>query len=83
MENNTFLEELTLLTANENALSVSREVNELKTRFEDFILEEERKFQVKQLEAKDRGENVSLEIAPNPIKDEFYTIFNQYKERKK
>lgn len=82
MENNTFLEELTLLTANENALSVSREVNELKTRFEDFILEEERKFQVKQLEAKDRGENVSLEIAPNPIKDEFYTIFNQYKERK-
>ena len=32
MENNTFLEEVTLLTANENALSVSREVNELKTR---------------------------------------------------
>ena len=59
MENNTFLEELANLVANENALSVSREVNELKTRFEDFILEEERKFQVKQLEAKERGENVS------------------------
>lgn len=82
MEKNTFLEELTTLTANENALSVSREVNELKTRFEDFILEEERKFQVAQLEAKERGENVSLEIAPNPIKDEFYTIYNQYKEKR-
>ena len=82
MENNTFLEELANLVANENALSVSREVNELKTRFEDFILEEERKFQVKQLEAKERGENVSLEIAPNPIKDEFYTIYNQYKEKR-
>jgi len=82
MEKNTFLEELITLTANENALSVSREVNALKTRFEDYTLEEERKFQVAQLEAKDKGDNVSLEIPANPQKDEFYTIYKQYKEKR-
>lgn len=46
MENNALIEELIILVQNEDALAVSREINELKTRFDDFILEEERKDQV-------------------------------------
>ena len=43
MKNNALIEELIILVQNEDALAVSREINELKTRFDDFILEEERK----------------------------------------
>ena len=77
-----FLEELKMLTANENALSVSRDVNELRTRFEDYVLEDERKKQVAVLEAKANGESVEFEREDDPIKDEFYTVFSEYKERR-
>ena len=77
-----FLEELKMLTANENALSVSRDVNELRTRFEDYVLEDERKKQVAVLEAKTNGEIVEFEREDDPIKDEFYTVFSEYKERR-
>jgi hypothetical protein len=77
-----FLDELKMLTANENALSVSRDVNELRTRFEDYVLEDERKKQVAVLEAKANGENVEFEREDDPIKDEFYTVFSEYKERR-
>lgn len=82
MEKITFLEELKAFNQNENPLSVSREVNELRTRFEDYILEDERKKQVAVLEAKERGENVEFEKEVDPIREEFYTIFNEYKEKK-
>jgi hypothetical protein len=77
-----FLEELKTLTANENTLSVSRDVNELRTRFEDYVLEDERKKQVAVLEAKANGESVEFEREDDPIKDEFYTVFSEYKERR-
>ena len=82
MEKITFLEELKAFNEKENPLSVSREVNELRTRFEDYILEDERKKQVAVLEAKERGENVEFEKEVDPIREAFYTIYNEYKEKK-
>lgn len=82
MENNAFIIELKALTQNEDALAVSRDVNELKTRFEDHILEEERKDQVASMDAKEKGEE--FEAADfKPLKDAFYEVFNEYKERRK
>jgi 2-oxo-4-hydroxy-4-carboxy--5-ureidoimidazoline (OHCU) decarboxylase len=51
MEKKSFIEKLLVLLANEDVLSVAREVNELRTRFEDFCIEEDRKKQVAFLEA--------------------------------
>ena len=82
MEKMAFLEELNLLTANENVLSVSRDINELRTRFDDYLLEDERKKQVAVLEAKANGENVEFEREDDPIRDEFYTVYTAYKELK-
>jgi hypothetical protein len=82
MENITFLDELKALVANENPLSVSREVNELKTRFEDFIIEDERLKQVAFLEAKEAGETGDFELIPHPIKAEFFAVFNEYRTKK-
>ena len=82
MEKMAFLEELKVLTANENVLSVSRDINELRTRFDDYLLEDERKKQVAVLEAKANGENVEFEREDDPIRDEFYTVYTAYKELK-
>ncbi len=82
MEHNTFLEDLKTLVQNEDVLAVSREVSELKNRFEDFMLEEERKDQIAALDAQDRGE----EYEPQDfslIKNSFYEVYNDYRDRRK
>jgi len=82
MENNVWIIELKDLTQKEDALAISRDVNELKSRFEDYILEEERKVQVASMEAKEAG--VELEaIDFRPLKDAFYEVYNEYKARRK
>lgn len=82
MENNVWIIELNDLTQKEDALAISRDVNELKSRFEDYILEEERKVQVASMEAKEAG--VELEaIDFRPLKDAFYEVYNEYKARRK
>ena len=43
MEKQAFLEELKNLVNNEDVFAINRDVNELRTRFDDFIIEEERK----------------------------------------
>jgi len=82
MEKITFLEELKALTVNENILSVSRDINELRTRFDDYVLEDERKKQVAVLEAKANGEKVEYEREEDPIRDEFYSVYSEYKEKR-
>lgn len=82
MEKMAFLDELKTLTANEDVLSVSRDVNELRTRFDDYVLEEERKKQVAVLEAKANGEEVEYEKEDDPIRNEFYEIYTVYKEKR-
>lgn len=79
MEKQAFLEELKELVSQENLLSVGRNVNELRTRFDDYILEDERKKQVAVLEAKANGENVEYEREDDPIRNEFYEVYKEFK----
>ena len=82
MEKNTFIEELEKLAQNEDVLMVSREVNELKGRFEDYVLEEERKNQVALLDAQAEGKEYDS-IDFKPLKDAFFEIYSVYKTKKK
>jgi hypothetical protein len=82
MEKKSFIEKLLVLLANEDVLSVAREVNELRTRFEDFCIEEDRKKQVAFLEAQERGEEVEYSNEPDLLKEEFYALFNDFKEKR-
>ena len=76
MEKNTFIEELEKLAQNEDVLMASREVNELKVRFDDYILEEERKDQVALLNA--QAEGIAYDsIDFKPFKDAFYEIYSK------
>lgn len=79
MEKQAFLNDLKELVKNEEILSINKDVNELKGRFEDFIIEEERKKQVAILDARANGEDVEYEVEVDPIKDEFYEIFKSFK----
>jgi len=83
MENTAFLEELKTLTSNENLISINREVNELKTKFEDYVIEEERKLQIAQLDAQEKGEEIPENLELVNLKDAFYVELNDFKERRK
>lgn len=82
MESLDFIARLKELAANEDVLSVSRDVNELRSKFDDYVLEEERKFQVSQLEAEDRGEEIPT-LETDFGKEEFYTLFDAYRTARK
>jgi HPt (histidine-containing phosphotransfer) domain-containing protein len=82
MENYSLLEELKTLAQNDDALAVSREVNELKVRFDDLMMELERKDQIAAMDAELRGETHEP-IDIKPLKDGFYELYLLYRERRK
>ena len=81
MEKASLLESLKNLVQQEDALAVAREVSELRNQFEDAVLEEDRQFQIKQLEAQEKGEPVE-ERSSDPVREEFYNLYNEFRERK-
>lgn len=83
MDITAFLEELKALTSKEDLLSVIREVNELSTKFEDYVIEEERKLQIAQLDAQDKGEPIPENDALMQGKEEFKTILREYRSQRK
>ena len=83
MEKRAFIEALEALVNQDDLLQVGREVNQLRTDFEDYILEAERQYQVAELKAKDEGEPFEEEDWMTPLKEEFYTIYGAYKEKRK
>ncbi|MBL4862319.1 MAG: DUF349 domain-containing protein, partial [Crocinitomicaceae bacterium] len=54
----------------------------LRVKFDDYVLEEERKAQVAQLQAEEKGEKTEVQDGDFG-KDEFYTVYTTYKEKKK
>lgn len=82
MESKDFIERLQELASNEDVLGVSQEIKELRGKFGDFLLEEERKAQVAKLEATEKGEEVP-ESDDDFGKEAFYEIYDAYKTKKK
>lgn len=82
MENTAFIERLKELTSSEDVLAVSQEVKELRGKFGDYVLEEERKAQVAELEAKERGEEIP-ESNNDFGKEAFYEVYDAYKIKRK
>jgi hypothetical protein len=82
MEKRELLEELVALTANEDVFSVAREINELKVRFDDAIIEMERLDQIAQLEAAEKEE----EYEPKDIRSlrkAFNEEYNGFRDKLK
>lgn len=81
METNPFVSELAILINQEDLLNLSREAQELKTRFDDFILEEERKDQVNALNAEESGETYEKQDF-SPLKQAFYELYDAFKAKR-
>ena len=81
MEKIALLDTLKTLSQQEDVLSVTREVSELRSRFEDVVLEEDRQFQIKQLEAQEKGETVE-EQSEDLIRQEFYNLYGEFREKR-
>lgn len=81
METNHFIQEITTLLQAEDLLIIGKEAQELKGKFDDFILEEERKEQVNQLNAAEKGEAYeSTDFTP--LKEAFYVSYNAFKAKR-
>ncbi len=81
MEKKEFIEKLQELANSEDLIAVGSEVNELKTKFNDLILEEERLHQVAHLEA--HGPDVPMEPYFDELNDSFFEAYAAYKEKRK
>lgn len=81
MEKIALLDTLKTLSQQEDVLSVAREVSELRSRFEDVVIEEDRQFQIKQLEAQEKGEIVE-EQPEDLIRQEFYNVYGEFREKR-
>jgi hypothetical protein len=81
MEKKEFIEKLRELVQSEDLIAVSSDANELKTKFNDLILEEERQHQVKHLE--EHGPEVPMEPYFDKLNDEFFEVYADFKERRK
>ncbi len=82
MENNDFFSQLQQFATQEDLIGLGREIGALRTAFEDFILEEERQDQVKQLETREKGEAYE----PRDFKadkESFYALFKNIQETRK
>ena len=79
---NKFITQLKVFLTEEDLLSKSREIGELKNDFDDWLLHSEGDQQVATLKAKDEGvviEQVDYSI----FKESFYLLFGQYLDAKK
>lgn len=76
------LESLKQLTQQDDLLSVSRDVNELRTQFDDLLLKEDHAYQVACLEAEEKGEE-KPEREFDAVREEFFTTYFHYQDKRK
>ena len=79
---NEFIIKLNELLQQEDPLSISKEVSQLKGSFDDWLLHSEGKQQVETLKAKEEGETIE-QIDYALIKAQFSELFKTYKDAKK
>jgi hypothetical protein len=79
---NEFIIKLNELLQQEDLLLISKEVGQLKSSFDDWLLHSEGKQQVETIKAKEKGETIE-QIDYAIIKAQFSELFKKYKDAKK
>ena len=77
-----FIDQLIALGAQEDLISIGREINDLKIAFDDHLLESERLEQIASLEANERGEQREP-VDFKEIRLEFSNHYKSIQERRK
>lgn len=81
MEKVEFITALKTFLEAEDLHSVDSEVKELKVKFNDFIIEEERLHQIAQLEAEEKGEKTTPYF--DQLNDDFFELYTEFRNKRK
>jgi hypothetical protein len=81
MEKVEFITALKAYLEAEDPRSVDNDVKDLKVKFNDFILEEERLHQIAQLEAAEKGEKTSPYF--DSLNDDFFELYTVFRNKRK
>lgn len=81
METIPFVQEINALLQADDLISLGREAQEIKTKFDDFLLEEERKDQVNALNAIEEGSTYEPQDF-TPLKESFYAVYEAFKKKR-
>ena len=82
MEKLSFIDSIEKMLEQEDLISLGRDAQDLRGKFYDYILEQERVEQVKQLEAKEKGTEYTPVSFENE-KDAFKISFQNFQEKRK
>ena len=77
-----FIEKISALTMAEDLIVLGKEAAEIRSHFEDFLLEQERLQQVAKMEAAERGEEIPAIDFESP-KESFYLEYKKFQEIRK
>ena len=82
IEFQSYIDKINELIAADDLVVLGKEVSELRSHFDDYLLEQERLHQIAKIEAKEAGNEIE-EVDFESVKEAFYSVFKKFQEIRK
>ena len=82
IEFQSYIDKINELIAADDLVVLGKEVSELRSHFDDYLLEQERLHQIAKIEAKEAGNEIE-EVEFESVKEAFYSVFKKFQEIRK
>lgn len=82
IEFQSYIDKINALIATDDLVLLGKEVSELRSHFDDYLLEQERLHQIAKIEAKEGGNEIE-EVDFDSAKEVFYSAFKKFQEIRK
>ncbi|MCX6190915.1 MAG: DUF349 domain-containing protein [Flavobacteriia bacterium] len=82
IEFQSYIDKINELIAADDLVVLGKEVSELRSHFDDYLLEQERLHQIAKIEAKEGGNEIE-EVDFESVKEAFYSVFKKFQEIRK
>ena len=82
IEFQSYIDKINELIAADDLVVLGKEVSELRSHFDDYLLEQERLHQIAKIEAKEGGNEIE-EVDFESVKEAFYLVFKKFQEIRK
>jgi len=82
IEFQSYIDKINALIATDDLVLLGKEVSELRSHFDDYLLEQERLHQIAKIEAKEGGNEIE-EVDFDSAKEAFYSLFKKFQEIRK
>ena len=82
IEFQSYVDKINALIATDDLVVLGKEASELRSHFDDYLLEQERLYQIAKIEAKEGGHEIE-EVDFDSAKEAFYSAFKKFQEIRK